>query len=150
MLGDGIEPDPVVFTVVLNACSHAGLVDKGQMYFISMSAIYGIAPTFEQQTCIVDLLSRAGQFDEAIVVTKEMSICDYLPVWTTLLGSCQKWGNVKVGKVAFDHAVRLDERCTTAYVSMSNIYASASMQEDAAMLNYVSVENIAGKVPILE
>ena len=66
------------------------------------------------------------------------------------MGSCQKWGNVKVGKVAFDHAVRLDERCTTAYVSMSNIYASASMQEDAAMLNYVSVENIAGKVPILE
>ena len=54
----------------------AGLVDKGQMYFISMSAIYGIAPTFEQQTCIVDLLSRAGQFDEAIVVIKEMSICD--------------------------------------------------------------------------
>ena len=28
----------------------------------------------------------------------------------------------------------------TAYVSMTNIYASASMREDATMLNYVRVE----------
>ena len=35
-----------------------------------------------------------------------------------------------------------------AYVSMTNIYTSASMREDAAMLNYMKVENIAGKVPI--
>jgi pentatricopeptide repeat protein len=123
MLGEGIEPDLVTFTVVLTACSHAGLVDQGLMYFNVMSKVYGIAPTFEHQTCLVDLFSRAGQFDQAIVGIKEMATYDYLPVWTTLLGSCQRWGNAKVGKFAFDHVVRLDERCTAAYVSMSNIYA---------------------------
>ncbi|KAL5227820.1 hypothetical protein ABZP36_016085 [Zizania latifolia] len=38
-------PDEVTFVGVLTACSHAGLVDKGREFFLSMTETYKIAPT---------------------------------------------------------------------------------------------------------
>eukprot|EP00246_Nothoceros_aenigmaticus_P010817 TRINITY_DN2769_c4_g1_i1.p2 TRINITY_DN2769_c4_g1~~TRINITY_DN2769_c4_g1_i1.p2 ORF type:complete len:128 (-),score=29.05 TRINITY_DN2769_c4_g1_i1:62-412(-) len=52
-------------------------------------------------------------------------------LWHTLLGACQTWSNVEVGRQAFDCAVSVDERSDAAYVLMTNIYASAQMWEEA-------------------
>eukprot|EP00250_Pteridium_aquilinum_P025585 c31136_g1_i1 orf=2-325(-) len=60
MRGESNKPDLVTFVTVLNACSHAGLVEKGKTYFQAMSEDYGIAPTLKHHTCMVDLLGRAG------------------------------------------------------------------------------------------
>jgi pentatricopeptide repeat protein len=121
MMSESIEPNAVTFNVILNACSHQGLLEKGQMYFRMMSRTYGIIPSLEHHTCIVDLLSRAGRFHEAVEVIQKMPTSDYLPVWASLLGSCQKWGNFELGKVAFEHAIQLDEGNATTYIYMSNL-----------------------------
>lgn len=51
-------------------------------------------------------------------------------VWVTVLGACQKWKDVEVGRCAFQAALSLDKKCATAYVLMSNIYAQAHMWDD--------------------
>ncbi|KAL4317378.1 hypothetical protein AHAS_Ahas15G0379300 [Arachis hypogaea] len=53
---EGIIPDAIVYTSVLLACSHAGLVEDGLKYFISMQKDFGITPKIEHCTCLVDLL----------------------------------------------------------------------------------------------
>ena len=128
---EGIEPDPITFTIVLNVCSQSGLLDEAMYYFVIMTLDYGIIPTLEHYTCMVDLYGRAGQFVMAMAVIKVMPTCNCLIVWTTLLGACKKWGNVNLGRWAFEHSIELNEKNVTAYVCMSNIYVLfASMQVD--------------------
>ncbi|MCO5566363.1 hypothetical protein L7F22_020040 [Adiantum nelumboides] len=117
MQQEDISPDAITFVNVLNACSHSGLVDDGQVYFDNMKEKYGIAPDKEHYTCMVDLFGRARLFDKAMRVIKMMPSSDYPPVWSALLGACRKWGNVKLGKFAFERAVQLDERNAAAYHS---------------------------------
>jgi pentatricopeptide repeat protein len=123
MIGEGIQPDSVTFTVVLHACGHSGVLEKGQLYFELMSAIYGIVPTSEHHACMVGLFSRAGHFDEAVAAIRKMPMPDHLPAWSSLLGACQKCGNVEIGELAFKLMATSDDKVAGAYVSMSNIYA---------------------------
>ena len=137
MIGEGMVPDSITFTVVLNACSHSGLVDKGQMYFETIIMNHGIVPSLEHYTCMIDLFCRAGQFDKAIVMIKEMPFCADVAVWHAMLGSCQQRGNIEFGKLAFESVLKLGEKDAAAYICMSNIYAAAGMQEDANKLERV-------------
>ncbi|KAK6130227.1 hypothetical protein DH2020_036037 [Rehmannia glutinosa] len=58
MLRQEIVPDAVVFSAVLTACSHTGLVEQGMHIFDSMEK-HGITPHIVHYGCIVDLLGRA-------------------------------------------------------------------------------------------
>ncbi|KAH7445986.1 hypothetical protein KP509_01G031300 [Ceratopteris richardii] len=142
MLKEGVEPNLVTFFVVLNACSYLGFVYEGQMLFEWISSHYGLIPTMEHQFCMVDLLSRAGQFEEAMKVIDELPSVDYLPSWLSLLGSCRLCGNVKVGKVAFDQAIRLDRKSAVAYICMRDIYAVSGMQKESDKIEALRVGNI--------
>jgi pentatricopeptide repeat protein len=113
-------PDLVTFTVLLNICCFSGLVSEGRMFFETMITCYGIIPTPEHYTCMVDLYCRVGHFDEAIRIMQEMPSSDYLPAWFALLSACQKWGNVKLGNVAFEQAVRLHQRSNVPYRCKNN------------------------------
>ena len=123
LIEKGIVPNQVTFNIVLNVCSHSGLLDTGQLYFHIMSSFYGLMPTLEHYTCMVDLFARAGFFDKALTIIHKMpKIPDYFPVWTALLGACQKWGHVMLGKVAFRNALGFDEKNGALYAGMRNIY----------------------------
>ncbi|KAI5075041.1 hypothetical protein GOP47_0011002 [Adiantum capillus-veneris] len=141
MQHEGVSPDAITFVNVLNACSHSGLLDEGHMYFDNMRETYGILPDKEHYTCMVDLFGRARLFDKATRVIKMMPSSDYPPVWSALLGACQKWGNVKLGRFAFDCAVQLDGSNATAYVLMTNIYAASGMQEEADTIEHRRLKN---------
>ena len=134
MLVSGVRPDSITFFALLKTCSHCGLLEEAQMYYEIMSTCYDIVPTLEHQTCMVDLFGRAGHFEKAVKVMKTMLNCDSLPMWLSLLGACQKWGDLKLGRQVFEHVVELDEMHGSAYVCMGNIYAAASMQEDVERL----------------
>ena len=45
MISEGIIPDVLTFVVLLTACSHAGLIEQGEMYFKSMNNVYHVTPT---------------------------------------------------------------------------------------------------------
>jgi pentatricopeptide repeat protein len=92
---------------------------------------------------MIDLFGRGGHFDKAVSMVGKMPSADYLPAWLALLGACQKWGKLMVGKLAFEHAVRLDRKCAVAYDLMSSIYLDAGMQENVAMVEDMRKENNA-------
>jgi pentatricopeptide repeat protein len=118
---NGIEPNPVTFVVILNACSRNCLVSKSLTYFEAMSKDYGIVPMVEHHTCMVDLHSRAGNLEKAVDMIGSMSLSSHILMWHTVLGSCRSLGNAKVGKQAFENAVNLDGNDPVAYVLMSQI-----------------------------
>eukprot|EP00250_Pteridium_aquilinum_P001921 c12126_g2_i1 orf=3-404(+) len=104
LVGGGVLPDPITFVIVLNACSRTCLVDRSEMYFDAMSKCYGIIPMFEHHSCVLDLLGRAGQLGKALAIIKNVPYCDNLVAWRTVLSACKNWGNVHVGREAFEHA----------------------------------------------
>ena len=140
MRGEGLSPDTVTFVSILNACSHSGCLEEAQLYFHEMCGKYGITPDLEHYTCMVSVLGRVGEFNKAMSVIEMLPFPDYLPVWLTLLGACKKWGNVKVGRLAFDEAVRIDNSCG-AYILMADIYIACGMQKDAEKVKSIALEN---------
>ncbi|KAH7295518.1 hypothetical protein KP509_27G053200 [Ceratopteris richardii] len=134
MLVEGFEPNSAIYGQILNAYNHRGLVDEGQMFFIGIIRVLGIVPTSEHYTCLIDLFSRAGQIDTAALVLKHMVCHPSCIAWHVILGACQKWNNVEVGKEAFKNAVLLDEYDHIPYVAISNIYADAIFEDDLHFL----------------
>ncbi|KAF6139092.1 hypothetical protein GIB67_010818 [Kingdonia uniflora] len=61
-----IKPNGVTFISVLGACTHTGLVEVARKWFLSMTHDYNISPAIEHYGCMVDILSRAGQLEEAL------------------------------------------------------------------------------------
>jgi pentatricopeptide repeat protein len=125
---DDIQPNPVTFTVLLTACSHSGQLYGGELCFQAMSRYYSIIPNMEHYTCMVDLFGRGGCIEKAVEIIKKMPSLDYLPVWMTFLSACCRLGDENLGRLAFQHAVQLNENHASLYVCMRNIYASTPNQ----------------------
>ncbi|KAI5085043.1 hypothetical protein GOP47_0001212 [Adiantum capillus-veneris] len=90
MMVEGVEPNAVTTTSVLSACSRAGTVDVGQALFEEISTRGCIF--FEHCTCMLELLSRAGQFQTAILLTMIMPFHPRRVAWRTILEAWQKTG----------------------------------------------------------
>ncbi|KAK6942565.1 Pentatricopeptide repeat [Dillenia turbinata] len=98
MLGEGLTPDNVAFSVILIACSRAGLIDEGCHYFDSMINKYSIVPSPDHYACMVDLLGRAGRLDTAYQLIRLMPIEPNIGAWGALLGACRLHGNIELGE----------------------------------------------------
>lgn len=68
----GLKPNEVTFVGLIYACSHTGLVERGRQLFHSMVVEYGLSPSLQHYTCLVDLYSRSGHFEEAEIVLNSM------------------------------------------------------------------------------
>lgn len=134
MKGEGTEPDLFTFTILLNTCSHGGLIYKGQVYYETMCVSYNMIPTLEHVACLVDLVCRAGQVEKAVAVIRRTPFCDTATIWHTVLAACRRWQNTELGSWVFEQAVELDEKNAAAYVCMSNIFATTGKQENKGKL----------------
>jgi pentatricopeptide repeat protein len=65
MCQENVEIDMITFIALLQACSHAGLVDEGLHYFESMGLVYNVSSALDHYACVVDLLGCAGLLHEA-------------------------------------------------------------------------------------
>ena len=131
MLTEGISPDEGTFLCVLSACGRNGLVNDAEMLFGDMSLKYGIVPSIEHHICMVLVFGCGGHFDKAMSVIKIMQSLDYPTVWLALLGACRRWGNVKLGKLAFDQVIQLDDSHSAAYVLIAGLFTDSGMEADA-------------------
>jgi pentatricopeptide repeat protein len=129
---EALVPDSITCLGVLTACCRSGHVDEARSVFRDMTEKYGISPSSEHQTCMVVLLGCSGQFGKALSMMEPIPAADHLGTLLALLGACQKWGNVRLGKVAFDQAVQIDRSCAAAYVLMANLFSMTGMHEDAS------------------
>ena len=137
MQSEGVSPDEVTFLCVLSACGFSGLFDDAQIIFENMAKKYEISPNLKHHTYLVGAFGCGGHFNKAMSVMKSMPCIEYPLVWLALLSTCVRWGNVKVGRMAFDHALRLDDSCAAPYILMGHIFQATEMTEDTAIVKSV-------------
>ncbi|KAK4706744.1 hypothetical protein R3W88_033708 [Solanum pinnatisectum] len=133
MVNIGINPNEITFTAVLTACRHCGLVDEGMQYFTLMRKQYGLTPDEEHYTCLIDLLGRNGRLEEAWHLVEGMEEnhvsdeCSNGTIWAALLGACQLYENVEIGKKVAEKLTEKEIQISTASIALSNVYAAAGM-----------------------
>ncbi|CAL4967205.1 unnamed protein product [Urochloa decumbens] len=131
MRSQGFKPDAVTLTGVLTACSHAGLTDQGLRYYELMTTEHGVASRMEHYGCVVDLLGRAGRFDEAMRVVETMPMRPNEVVLGALLAGCRMHGDLDMAEQLMQHLLELDLGGDANYVLLSNIYAAVGKWDGA-------------------
>ncbi|KAJ9562647.1 hypothetical protein OSB04_007807 [Centaurea solstitialis] len=132
MLDSGLEPNDVTFLSLLFSCSHSGLMEEGKGYFHNMVDGYKLLPREKHYSCMVDLLARGGEIEEAYSLIHEMHMKPNASIWGAVLGACSAYGNVTVGRVAAEHLFDLDPENSVNYVVMASIYAGAGLWDRAS------------------
>lgn len=132
LVKSGVKPDRITFVVILNACSHSGLVPAGLHLFESMTRDFRISPDQEHYACLIDLLGRAGCFSEVITQLRKMPLRPDSRVWNSLLGVCRIHGNIELGRKAAEHLIELEPQSSAAYVLLSSTYAALGRWESVA------------------
>ncbi|KAM4074841.1 hypothetical protein ACB094_10G124500 [Castanea mollissima] len=147
MCQSGIEPDEITFLGVLTSCCHAGLVREANDYLNSMFELHGVIPHLEHYACMVDLLGRVGLLEDAKRTIEQMPIHPDAHIWQILLSACNIHGNVILGNVAARKLLELQPENESAYLLLSNLYASAGMWSDVGKLRKQMKEKVVHKEP---
>ncbi|RVW47580.1 Pentatricopeptide repeat-containing protein, chloroplastic [Vitis vinifera] len=122
---EGIEPDSITFTSILSACSHAGLVNEGLNLFADMVSKHKMNPIMEHYGCVVSLLSRCGDLDEALRLILTMPFQPDAHILGSLLTACREHHEIELGEYLSKHLFKLEPSNSGNYVALSNAYAAA-------------------------
>lgn len=124
MLEELVEPNEVVFTTILAACSHSGMVGEGSRLFNLMCGELNFVPSMKHYACMVDMLARAGNLEEALDFIERMPVQPSVSVFGAFLHGCGLHSRFELGGAAIKKMLELhpDEACY--YVLVSNLYAS--------------------------
>ncbi|XP_019439867.1 PREDICTED: pentatricopeptide repeat-containing protein At1g08070, chloroplastic [Lupinus angustifolius] len=147
MVNEGFQPDDITFVGVLSACTQASLVDLGHQYFNSMIQDYRISPKLQHYGCMIDLLARAGKFEEAKILMRNMEMEPDGAIWGSLLSACKVHGNVEFGEYVAERLFQLEPENPGAFVLLSNIYAGAGRWDDVARIRTKLNDKGMKKVP---
>ena len=127
MQKEAVMPNDTTFLSIISACSHSGFVEEGLHFFQSMKEDYGLEPSMDHYSAVVDLLGRAGKLHGAWNLIQEMPIKPGITVLGAMLGACKIHKNVELGEKAADKLFELDPDEGGYHVLLANMYASASM-----------------------
>ncbi|KAL5709079.1 hypothetical protein ACHQM5_019805 [Ranunculus cassubicifolius] len=140
MTRGGTKPNRITLVVLLNACSHSGLVEEGIHLFKLLTEEHGITADQEHYACLVDLFGRAGRFDQVKDVLEKMPRKPDGRVWNAVLGACKIHGNTELGRIAAEHLIDIEPESSGAYVLLSNIYAVTGKWESVEKVRHLMNE----------
>ncbi|KAL9318009.1 hypothetical protein ACSQ67_014526 [Phaseolus vulgaris] len=147
MLQQGFKPDMITVVGVLSACSKSGLVDEGISIYKSLMTKYEIKPAVEICACVVDMLGRSGQLDEALEFIVEMPLDPGPSVWGSLLTASVMHGNSRTRDLAYRHLLELEPENPSNYISLSNTYASYRRWDVVSEVRTTMKERGLKKIP---
>ena len=130
MLVHGVRPDAVTFVGVLNACSHAGLVDEGLSFWHAMKGKHGVEPVAEHFACLVDMLGRAGRLLEAHHLVRAVA-SQYAGALGALLAACRNYNEIGIAEVVAEELFELEPENSGNYMLLWSVYAGRGRWEDA-------------------
>ncbi|XP_031379999.1 putative pentatricopeptide repeat-containing protein At2g01510 [Punica granatum] len=143
----GYVPDSISFLNVLSACSHSGLVEEGLKYFDMMNRDYKHIVKREHYACALDVLFRAGRFDEAEELMSQMPYDPDEITWVLVLNSCRIYKNEKLALKAEAALFKMEGlRDAGPHVNLSNIYAAAGRWDDVARVKKAQRERGIKKI----
>lgn len=136
-----MKPNDATFVGILTACSHGGLLGQGRMFLDQMQPIYGVVPTIEHYSCVIDMLGRAGQLEEAYELLTMMSVGANPVAWRAFLAACRLYGNADLAEVAADMVHKLEPSHCGSYVLISNVYGAEGRYEDVSEIRHTMREH---------
>lgn len=145
MVMAGIPGDDMTFLGVLTACSHSGLVSDGLRIFDEMRRVHGIEPKLEHYGCLVDLLCRAGRFEQAIEIIDAMPMKPNSALWGSLLLACRTHQLSGLAEMAVEKLKELGADDCGSYILLSNIYADAGLWEESRRIRKLLKDMRTGK-----
>jgi pentatricopeptide repeat protein len=107
MVTQGLKPNDVIFSSILVACCHSGLLEDGHRFFRLMIEHYNIAPCIDHYGCMLDLLSRSGYLNEASGFIQGIPMPPNVVMLTSLLNSCLVHNQADLGRQHFEHIVQI-------------------------------------------
>ncbi|KAK3194425.1 hypothetical protein Dsin_025735 [Dipteronia sinensis] len=142
-----IRPNKVTFVALLSSCSHSGLLDRGWLFCNSMIDDYNILPDTEHYSCMVDLLGRAGRFQDACNFIRSMPVEPDIDVLGSLLGACRVHNKIELAELVKERILVKDQNDPGFFVLLSNIYASTNRWNDALKIRNIIKEKGLVKTP---
>ncbi|KAH0464963.1 hypothetical protein IEQ34_005066 [Dendrobium chrysotoxum] len=142
-----LRPNDVTFIGVLTACVHAGLVQEGRNWFNLMKPKFGVVPKIEHYSCMVDLLARAGNLEEAWDLMEKMPERPDAVILGALLCACRSFRNVEIGERVMSRILKLEPLNSGNYVISSKIYACSKRWDDSARMRGLMRERGVSKTP---
>ncbi|KAF1002398.1 pentatricopeptide repeat-containing protein At2g02750 [Apium graveolens] len=146
MLEENVKPNSATFNCILSVCSHSGEVDKGREIFRLMDSVYGLKPTTENLSCMVDLLGRSGHLDEAWKLLQDIPEPSN-SMFSSLLGASKYHLEPKLGKDMAERLLVSEPDNPTPYVILSNIYAGLGRWQDAKRVREMIDRKKLKKIP---
>ncbi|KAI3867096.1 hypothetical protein MKX03_028247 [Papaver bracteatum] len=148
MLKDGtVCPDDITFVGVLSACVHVGLVEEGCQWFDLMGPTFGLIPKVEHYSCMVDLLARSGNLEEAWNFIEKMPEKPDAVMLGALLGACKTRGNVEIGERVVSLLIDLEPANSGNYIISAKMYANSKKWDDSARMRGLMREKGVSKTP---
>ncbi|MCO5580993.1 hypothetical protein L7F22_034868 [Adiantum nelumboides] len=135
MLGQSVPPNDVTFVSILALCNHMGLVHEALFHLTSMTNTYGILPRYQHYMCTLDLLGRAGSFDEAEDIVNTMPSCPDFVSLASLLNHCKTYENSELAKQYFNGIVTFDSRSALSFANMLTIYDAEGLKGCSDLLD---------------
>ncbi|XP_062220469.1 pentatricopeptide repeat-containing protein At5g66500, mitochondrial-like [Phragmites australis] len=122
-----VLPNAITFLAVLSACGHCGLVDEGRSMLHLMKSKYGIDPQPEHYACLIDMLGRAGQIDEAWDLYCSLTSSrngHSSAIYVAMLNACRANMDVVRGKKVAVRMLEVDPQNPGIHVLISNFHAA--------------------------
>ncbi|XP_027151223.1 pentatricopeptide repeat-containing protein At2g03380, mitochondrial [Coffea eugenioides] len=143
MMGENLEPNDIIFTAILSACSHTGMILEGWSFFANMCENYKFVPTIKHYACMIDLLARAGRLEEAFDFMNKMPIQPDVSLFGAFLNGCSIYSRFDLGELAVRRMLELHPRDACYYVLMANLYASDGRWNQAhQMRNMMRIKGV--------
>lgn len=160
-----IRTDDITFLAVFTACSYAGMAQEGLRLLDKMCKEYNIEPKVEHHGCLVDLLSRAGLFEEAKVMIRRISHSsrrgseEEALAWRAFLSACCNHGQAQMAEAAAERLFQIENERTISsdsvvlennsgvYVLLSKLYAAGGKGSDARRMRETMKRKGANKAP---
>lgn len=134
-----VRPDGLTFLALLAACTHAGLVEEGKQLFSRMSD-YSLDPNLKHYACMVDLLGRSGELEEAEALVLSMPVSPDGCIWGALLSACKNHNKIDMGIRVAKLAIESDPENDGYYIMISNMYSSSGRWEEAGRMRKIMRE----------
>ncbi|CAN6456572.1 unnamed protein product [Victoria cruziana] len=143
----GIELNNITFICMLSACSHSGLIDQGVNIFESMASKFGVLPSMDHYSCMVDMFGRAGMLVRAKELIDGMPFEANAFIWKTFLSCCKLHGHLEFAECAREHILRLESEDSSTSVAMSNMYSEVGQWRNVQKLRNRMKEKRMKKEP---
>lgn len=156
MKREGYTPNDVTYLAALSACNHGGLIREGLMIFKSMMEDHN-KPSLQHYSCIVDMLSRAGELGTAMELIKNLpeDVKPGASAWGAILSGCRNRSkNGIITLEAISEVLELEPLCSSGYLLASSVFAAEKSWEDVATMRRLVKERkvrvVAGYSMVLE